>query len=234
MMSNTTPVISVPSGNTINIWCTRWPATFTPSCNMTNLQASRSSYRLRAGHGCRACARAPTRASSRHALCDGVGMASRPTKAVSTRIDPFAPRHALLSGATSVLASASGDIDAHGPAHEGLFDRDCRVLSRRILIVNEMRIAPERAHTTVLAPHRAVSRSMIDVGSVEGGSAEGPVLPQDALEIDVVRRVGFGMRERITITNHLMVERPLRIELLIDADFVDVLALDRHDRVERD
>src|SRR5207237_6404049 len=56
----------------------------------------------------------------------------------------------------------------------------------------------------------------------EGGNAEGPLLPQDAVEISLRRRVGPAMREEITVRNQSGESLTSRLEIALDADFVDI------------
>jgi glycogen debranching enzyme len=101
---------------------------------------------------------------------------------------------------------------------EGLFDFDARVLSWWELRVNGE--IPE-----------FVSSSKPDVrrwGSVlrrlmKGGGPGGPRLPQDAIEIQLHRRVGCGMEERIELRNHSMAPTEVRLGLELGADFADVV-----------
>ena len=62
-----------------------------------------------------------------------------------------------------------------------------------------------------------------------GGRAEGPQLPQDALEITIRRTLGPGLLERIQVTNHSGVGCTARLRLALDGDFADVAEL-RGDR----
>jgi hypothetical protein len=135
-------------------------------------------------------------------------------------LDPFAPRHALISGATALFARANGDFEGE---HEGLFDRDCRMLSRHRLLVHGD--TAEHARTTLLAPQRAVSRSIVGWHSGEHGDAHGPELPEDCLSITVARAIGRGLVERVTIENHAMIARQITVELLLDADFKDAVTV---------
>src|SRR5688572_7933663 len=96
-------------------------------------------------------------------------------------LDPFAPRHALIAGATSLLARPNGDFDGE---REGLFDRDCRMLSRHLLLIDDHPL--EHARTTPLAPYRAISRGIVG-WHAESISADGPRLPEDCLEVTITR-----------------------------------------------
>ena len=57
--------------------------------------------------------------------------------------------------------------------------------------------------------------------------AEGPLLPQDALEVQIRRRVGPGMLEFLAVRNHSALRCESTIRLELDADFADVAELDR-------
>lgn len=58
-----------------------------------------------------------------------------------------------------------------------------------------------------------------------GGDAEGPLLPQDAVEVVVRRRVGRGLAERIELANHSATAYRGELTLELDADFADNLEL---------
>jgi glycogen debranching enzyme len=59
------------------------------------------------------------------------------------------------------------------------------------------------------------------------GKAEGPQLPQDAIELYRKRSVGPGVLERLTIRNHSAVACETTLRLEVAADFIDSMEVDR-------
>ena len=57
---------------------------------------------------------------------------------------------------------------------------------------------------------------------IEGGHADGPLLPEDALDLELERRVGGGLLDRWTIHNRSAVPWQGRLRLEVDADFADI------------
>ncbi len=109
-------------------------------------------------------------------------------------VGPFTPSRLLLYRDYTVLCSAPDGTISDDP--EGLYDHDTRILSRHGLtidglnlrFVSSAELAADRRLTVVLVPR-------------PGGSATGPVLPQDALEVQVETVVGPGMAQRMTLVN---------------------------------
>ena len=130
----------------------------------------------------------------------------------------------LISGYTVLCCAEDGSIDA--PRH-GLFHRDTRILSRYRLTLDGRNPDVVAASSPETDRWEAILRL-----ARPGGSADGPALPQDALEIHVRRRVGPCLLEELVVENHSAVpcETALRIEL--DADFRDVAELGRDREVE--
>jgi glycogen debranching enzyme len=113
-----------------------------------------------------------------------------------------------------LCAAADGSIDG-GSA--GLYDYDTRILSRFVLTVDERRpelLSAARPEADMLVARYRVAR--------EGGRAAGPLLPEDALDVELVRRVGGGMLDRWTIHNRSAVPWQGRLRLEVDADFADI------------
>ena len=123
----------------------------------------------------------------------------------------------ILSGYTVLCCGPNGSVDT--PRH-GLLYRDTRILSRYRLTIDGRTPEPVGASRPELDRWDAVLR----LGR-PGGHAAGPLLPQDALEIHVWRRVGPALREELVVVNHSAVscETTLRVEL--DADFRDIAEL---------
>jgi glycogen debranching enzyme len=128
------------------------------------------------------------------------------------------PATLTFSGYT-VLCSASDGSVSEG--RHGLFHRDTRVLSRYRLTVDDA--VPE-----LVADSRPESDRWEAILRVPraAGRAEGPLLPQDALEVQIRRRVGPGMLELLAVRNHSAAPCETTIRLEVDADFADVAELD--------
>jgi glycogen debranching enzyme len=135
-------------------------------------------------------------------------------------VDPFTPSRRLLYADYTVLCAAPDGAISGDP--EGLYDHDTRILSRHRLTidgqdlkwVSSSELAADRRLTVMLAPRN-------------GGSASGPVLPQDAIEVRVETVVGPGMAQRIALVNRSMVALTPTLCLEIDADFADVMEVGR-------
>jgi glycogen debranching enzyme len=135
-------------------------------------------------------------------------------------VDPYTPSRRLLYRDYTVLCTTPDGTISDDP--DGLFDHDTRVLSRYRLtldrqdlkFVSSSELAADRRLTVMLAPRT-------------GGSATGPVLPQDAIEVRIETVVGPGMAQRIALVNRSMVAVAPTLRLEIDADFADVMEVGR-------
>ena len=132
-------------------------------------------------------------------------------------IDPHHSRQLTYHGYTVLLTEADGTI---GGGVSGLFDYDTRILSKyRLFLDGE----EPRSDTSAVvesdywAAHLTVARP--------GPDARGPRLPQDALEIEIRRRVGAGMAEQLIVRNNSMSPADATLRLELDADFKDISAL---------
>jgi glycogen debranching enzyme len=134
----------------------------------------------------------------------------------SSSIDPHHGRPLIFHGYTVLFTEPDGRI---GGGLLGLFDHDTRILSTYQLRIDD---DDPRTDTSAAvesdywAAHLTVARP--------GPDARGPRLPQDALEIDIRRRVGCGMAERLTVHNNSMSPTDAVLRLQLDADFRDVMA----------
>jgi glycogen debranching enzyme len=115
-----------------------------------------------------------------------------------------------------VLVSGPGG-ELRGEGREGLYDYDTRILSRWRVTLDGR--APEPVSSCTLESDRWGAFLRLPL---PGGAAAGPRLPQDALEVALARRVGGGMRERITVANRSMAPAAAALSLALDADFADV------------
>ena len=131
-------------------------------------------------------------------------------------VDPFSPSRRLLHVDYTVLCSGPDGTISADP--EGLYDHDTRVLSHRrltidgqdLIFVSSAELAADHRLITLLAPQ-------------PGGDAEGPGLPQDAIEVRIESRVGPALHEQIMLRNHSMVAVRPELRLEVDADFADVM-----------
>jgi glycogen debranching enzyme len=138
-------------------------------------------------------------------------------------VDPFTPNRRILYADYTVLCtSADGTI---GGDPDGLYDHDTRILSMRRLTVDGR--APIYVSSSDVAPDR---RETVLLSPTTGGDAQGPRLPQDALEVRIETRVGPGSFERITLVDRSMVAASPTLRLEFAADFVDTLEVGRRHR----
>src|SRR5215211_3691297 len=119
----------------------------------------------------------------------------------------------LHAGYTVLCAAADGSIEGD-PG--GLYDYDTRILSRLRLTVDDRR--PELLSAAQPEADMLVARYRI---ARAGGHAEGPLLPEDAIELTLHRRLGGGMLDSWTIDNRSAVAWQGRLRLEVDADFAD-------------
>lgn len=118
----------------------------------------------------------------------------------------------LVEGQTFTVSGRTGDMDPVLP--HGLFVHDTRVLSRWELHVAGHRLEP----LTVDVP------DPFDATFV--GRAHPPEGQADAdLVVFRSRSIGWGMRERISVTNHGLQAAEISVELVCDADFADLFAV---------
>src|SRR3954452_23759568 len=144
--------------------------------------------------------------------------AQRPVRS-GAELDPRYPRQLLLhEGYTYLLSAMDGSVGA--TPDEGLFDHDMRLLARhRITVDGRTPVGPA---TAPIHPERWTG--ILGVRPADG-SAEGPKLPQDVLELRIDRRVGLGMVERLEVTNHSMASRRADLEVTLGTVFRDVSEL---------
>jgi len=104
----------------------------------------------------------------------------------------------------------------------GLFDYDTRILSKYRLFIDDD--APRCDTSANVESHSWVAHLTI---SRPGNDAVGPRLPQDAIGIELRRRVGNGMAEQIIVRNYSMVPLDAILRLEFGADFADISENDR-------
>ena len=139
-----------------------------------------------------------------------------PPERSGAEVDPLHPHHILIHhGYTYLHARMEGSIGQD--PEEGLFDFDTRILSYHVT-----RVAGQNP-IGVAAPCVMSERwQAVRTVRLADGSAEGPRMPQDALELSIEQRVGLGMVETLRVRNHSMAVRTADVEIELGADFRDV------------
>lgn len=125
----------------------------------------------------------------------------------------------LVEGQTFCLSGRTGDVFPEFP--QGLFVLDTRVISRWHLLMNGHRIEPLTVDLT--SPFAA---TFVGRGQPAAGRADAEVV------VFRHRSIGWGMRERIEVTNHGIARMPVTIELSCDVDFADLFSV-KESRVRR-
>jgi glycogen debranching enzyme len=133
-----------------------------------------------------------------------------------------APRIVAHAGYTVACLDAEGWIDG---GSTGLFDYDTRILSRHRLGIDGR--TPELVGHARPESERCVATYRL---KRDGGDAQGPLLPEDAVELTVDRTVGQGMLERWEITNHSAEPWSGTLRWELDADFADIAEAGRERR----
>lgn len=125
----------------------------------------------------------------------------------------------LVEGQTFCLSGRTGDISPEFP--HGLFVLDNRVVSCWELRVNHHRLEPLTVDLT-----EPFSAAFVERAHPAAGRADADLV------VFRHRDIGWGMRERISVTNHGLGPAPVTIELRCDADFADLFAV-KESRVRR-
>ncbi|MGQ0432166.1 MAG: amylo-alpha-1,6-glucosidase [Microthrixaceae bacterium] len=118
----------------------------------------------------------------------------------------------LVEGQTFCLSGRTGDISPAFP--HGLFVLDTRVVSCWELRVNGHHLEPLAVDVSV--PFAA---SFVERAHPAAGRADADLV------VFRHRNIGWGMRERIVVTNHGLGPAPVTIELRCDVDFADLFAV---------
>jgi glycogen debranching enzyme len=126
---------------------------------------------------------------------------------------PGADSVVLHAGYTVLCSSADGSIDRDP---HGLYDFDTRILSRH-------RLTLDGFVPTLVSANQPASDLWTAILRVArpGGNAAADLLPQDAIEVAITRRLGRGMLEEIAVTNHSAVAWRGELTLELDGDFAD-------------
>lgn len=132
------------------------------------------------------------------------------------------PTIVVHAGYTVLCADADGWIN---DGRNGLFDYDTRIISRYRLKVDGEE--PELIGHARPESERCVASYRV---RREGGRADGPLLPEDALQLTVDRTVGQGMLERWLIANHSAEPWSGSLRWELDADFADIAEAGRERR----
>ncbi len=130
------------------------------------------------------------------------------------------PDDTILFSGSTVLCSSPDGVIAGG--RHGLYHRDARILAchrltldgRPLELVHIAQVESDRS-TTLLRRER------------DGGTPDGPLLPEDSVELILEREVGPGLVERLHVHNRSRVPCRTSLRLDLDADFIDVAELDR-------
>jgi glycogen debranching enzyme len=130
------------------------------------------------------------------------------------------PGLVLAYGGYTVLV-ARHDGSFEGQDDEGLFDYDTRILSRHVLRLNGQK--PTVVADATPLHDRWLGHLRL---ALEEGTAEGPRLPEDNVEVTVWTRVGQGMSEHLQVDNHSMAPFSGTLSLELDADFADIQETD--------
>ena len=130
-------------------------------------------------------------------------------------IDPHHDRQLVFQGYTVLLTNPDGSIvEGNGL---GLFDYDTRVLSKYRLLIDDQ---PPRCDASAnVESDQWIAHLSVDR---RGPDAVGPRLPQDALAIEIQRRIGNGMAEEVVLRNHSMGAAEVTLRFEWAADFADV------------
>lgn len=129
-------------------------------------------------------------------------------------IDPHHDRQLVFQGYTVLLTNPDGSISEGGEL--GLFDYDTRLLSKYRLLIDD---EPARCDASAnVESDQWIAHLSVDR---RGSDAVGPRLPQDALGIEIRRRVGNGMAEQIMVRNYSMADADVRLRFEWAADFAD-------------
>ena len=115
----------------------------------------------------------------------------------------------LIEGTSFCISEPSGDVDPAGA--QGLFVRDTRVLSQWTLTFDGTH--PIALHVEQAEPHMATYLALIPAA---------PGLGDLLLLVARSRRIGRGMRERITLRNLSSLPIAGVLQLDLDADFADL------------
>lgn len=140
---------------------------------------------------------------------------THPARVGSVGLNPHNPWSIVHRGYTVLVTRQDGSFTGIG--REGLWDFDTRILAtHRIRLAGEepFYVSSGMPESERWIAHLRVPR--------HGGTAEGPLLPEDALVLTLDRRVGPGMLERIVVRNWSMTPVEAELALELDADFIDV------------
>jgi glycogen debranching enzyme len=147
------------------------------------------------------------------------------------------PMRTVHAGYTVLCTDMDGWVDG---GRNGLFDYDTRILSRFRLTIDgrppQLVGAHQPESDSFVARYRIPLGEAARGGGGAGGggerrgSAAGPLLPQDAIDLRLDRVVGLGMRDSWSIENHSALPWAAHAWLDIDGDFADVAEVGRDRR----
>jgi glycogen debranching enzyme len=155
-------------------------------------------------------------------------MLARPDDSGETAVSPFyipstggiAGQHSyvLKQGDSFAVLDAFGDIQAIGPALEGLFFEDTRYLGRLALTIDGLR--PLLLSSTVTEDNAMLSSDLTNPDLVEGGRLR---VPRDTVHI--LRSSVLGedaLFQVLELLNYGAAATRIRLGLIFDADFADM------------
>ena len=145
-----------------------------------------------------------------------------------------APITILHAGYTVLCTTADGWVDGD---RAGLFDYDTRILSRFRLTIDGR--PPDLIDGHTPESDTFIARYRVPLGEGDGrgrtrGRPEGPLLPQDAVDLRLERVIGSGLIDRSTFENHAAVPWAATAWLEVDGDFADVAEVARERRQNGD
>lgn len=130
-----------------------------------------------------------------------------------------ASNHVISHGDTALVMDSDGTIAPPGDA--GLYVHETRMLSRHRIRANGRPLLP----VTLAAPRQDQwhgyyllvpdSRALASQETKSGAAS-------DSIELHVVRTLGEGMHEDLTLTNHSPRMRRIRLAIELDADFAGI------------
>lgn len=123
--------------------------------------------------------------------------------------------HHLSRGRTVLITARDGAIGETD--HEGLWVFDTRVLSRYVWQVGGSK--PTFSAMSAVEQNRDLLYYIFAPPECKKNAMPGCDAAQNAVEIRIERRVGEGMLEEVTITNHTQLKTSFPLELSLAADF---------------
>ncbi|MBM7502649.1 amylo-alpha-1,6-glucosidase [Agromyces aurantiacus] len=115
----------------------------------------------------------------------------------------------IVEGTSFCVSGPNGDMAPELP--HGAFHRDTRVVSRLSLLVDGSPVEP----LSSMSPHPDRVVLIGRAGHIPGRADTPLIVERD-------RRVGHGLRERITLRSYSRESMVVRVEIVLEADFADI------------